>query len=102
MGHFWSTANSIVTVSWGFFVIVIAMFPSSKSVDKKDMNYTVVLTCGVWILSMIYFFLYKYKHYHGPKSNLEDSSALESDEAEQVPVAHSTKNSVIEKSPLSA
>ena len=102
MGHFWSTANSIVTVSWGFFVIVIAMFPSSKSVDKKDMNYTVVLTCGVWILSMIYFFLYKYKHYHGPKSNLEDASALESDEAEQVPVAHSTKNSVIEKSPLSA
>jgi amino acid transporter len=102
MGHFWSTANSIVTVSWGFFVIVIAMFPSSKSVDKKDMNYTVVLTCGVWILSMIYFFLYKYKHYHGPKSNLEDSSALESDEAEQVPVAHSTKNSVMEKSPLSA
>ncbi|GMM46323.1 hypothetical protein DAPK24_028980 [Pichia kluyveri] len=86
MGYFWSTLNSIITCSWGIFVIVISMIPANKKVNKTDMNYTVVITCGVWILSMIYFFIYKYKYYHGPKSNLngEDNISSES-EAEKVP-----------------
>lgn len=97
LGHFWSRINSIITCSWGLFVIVLSMIPATKAVDKTDMNYTVVITCGVWILSMIYFFVYKYKYYHGPKSNLspEDEAAIEAKmetEAEQIPVPTNEKN----------
>ncbi|KAG0683749.1 GABA-specific high-affinity permease [Pichia californica] len=98
MGKTLSTINSCITCSWGAFVIVISMIPANKSVDKKDMNYTVVITCGVWILSMVYFFVYKYKHYHGPKSNLspEEEGAIEAimdhNEAEQIPVSSNEKN----------
>lgn len=93
MGHFWSTINSTITCCWALFVIVLSMIPATKKVDKKDMNYTVVITCGVWILSMIYFFAYKYKVYHGPKSNLspEEEAAVDS-EAEQIPVVGDVKS----------
>lgn len=93
LGAFWSKINSIITCAWGLFVIVLSMIPSSKVVDKTDMNYTVVITCGVWILSMVYFFVYKYKHYHGPKSNLspEQEVAVYDTEAEQVPIPQNSK-----------
>jgi amino acid transporter len=79
LGHKWSKINNIISCSWGAFIMLLCMFPASKHPDKTDMNYTVVLSFGVWILAMIYFFTYKYKHFHGPKSNLtpEDAIALE-------------------------
>lgn len=46
------------------------MFPDNKGVTKSTMNYTCVINGGVWLLSVIYFFVYGYKHYHGPKTNL--------------------------------
>jgi amino acid transporter len=91
LGEFWSKINSAITVSWGLFVIVIAMIPSEKHPDKTNMNYTVVITCGVWILSMVYFFVYKYKFYHGPKSNLAPEDTVSS-EADNIPIEHEVKN----------
>ncbi|KAG7920872.1 hypothetical protein KL927_000116 [Ogataea polymorpha] len=61
-----------ISCLWTAFVLVLCMFPSNKTVQKDTMNYNVVISCGVWILSFIYFFVYKYKHFHGPRSNLDD------------------------------
>ncbi|GMG39270.1 unnamed protein product [Ambrosiozyma monospora] len=60
------------------------MFPSTKSVDKTDMNYTCVITGGVWILSLVYFAVYKRKVYHGPKTNLGPEDGTEID---KIPVS---------------
>lgn len=67
-----SLVVNIVTLAWMMFVIVLAMFPNSKQVDKDTMNYSVVINCGIWILGALYYALYKKKFFHGPKSNLDE------------------------------
>ena len=61
---------NIISCLWVAYVIVMSMFPDSKTVTKDTMNYTCVINGGVWLLSLVYFFVYGYRHYHGPKSNL--------------------------------
>lgn len=91
LGPTLSKINGWITVSWGLFVFVIAMIPASRHPTKTDMNYTVVITMGVWILSMIYFFVYRYKLYHGPKSNLQPEQAAE-DGTEEIQIENKLKN----------
>lgn len=71
-----STINNWISCSWGAYIMLLCMFPANKDPVKTDMNYTVVLSFGVWILAMIYFFVYKYKYFHGPKSNLSPEDAV--------------------------
>jgi amino acid transporter len=68
---------NVISILFMVFVIILAMFPSSRSVDKKDMNYAVVINCGIWILSVVYFYAYKKKYYTGPKSNLDEDEYLD-------------------------
>ncbi|KGU29635.1 hypothetical protein MG7_01701 [Candida albicans P34048] len=67
-----STLINIVSVGWTGYVIVLCMFPDSITVDKNSMNYTVVINVGVWLLALIYYFVWGYRFYTGPKSNLEE------------------------------
>ncbi|RLV89007.1 GABA-specific permease [Spathaspora sp. JA1] len=67
-----STFINCVTSCWVVFIIVLAMFPDSRDVDKNTMNYTVVINCGMWILSLIYFYVWGYRSYTGPVTNLDD------------------------------
>ena len=53
------------------YAIVLSMFPDSRKVDKASMNYTVVINVGVWLLALIYYFVWGYRFYSGPKSNLD-------------------------------
>ncbi|EGW34079.1 uncharacterized protein SPAPADRAFT_148468 [Spathaspora passalidarum NRRL Y-27907] len=71
-GKIISRIINCVTSCWVVFVIVLAMFPDSRDVDKDSMNYTVVINCGMWILSLIYFYVWGYRTYTGPVSNLDD------------------------------
>lgn len=81
MGDRLSTINNWISCAWGAYIMLLCMFPANKFPVKTNMNYTVVISFGVWILAMIYFFLYKYKYFHGPKSNLapEDVISLENE-----------------------
>ncbi|KAL6452381.1 UGA4 GABA-specific permease [Candida maltosa Xu316] len=67
-----SNLINIVSVGWAGYVIVLCMFPDSLHVDKDTMNYTVVINVGVWLLSLVYYFVWGYKFYTGPKSNLDE------------------------------
>ncbi|CAH2352002.1 GABA-specific permease [[Candida] railenensis] len=71
LGKVGNTIVHCITVVWIVYVIIMSMFPSSKTVDKETMNYTVVINVGVWILALVYYFVYGYKVFSGPKSNLE-------------------------------
>ncbi|KAG0683679.1 GABA-specific high-affinity permease [Pichia californica] len=73
-----------ISCAWGLFIMVLVCFPATKKVDKTDMNYCVVITVGVWLLSLIFFFTYKYKYYHGPKSNLDDEKIEEVSSIEEI------------------
>lgn len=59
------------------------MFPGDTQLTASTMNYTDIINGGIWLLSLAYFFTYGYKHYHGPKSDVnsvdeEDMSSAES------------------------
>lgn len=86
LGKILSPIVGWIAVLWGFFVLLLCMFPTYKSVDKTTMNYTCVITGGMWILSVIYFFVWKYKFFHGPKSNLSqaEQALLEAEIPEDV------------------
>lgn len=69
---------NVTTCLWVTYVIIMSMFPEGKTVTPETMNYTSVINGGVWLLSLVYFFLHGYKHYHGPKSNLTPDHTTDS------------------------
>ncbi|CAK7891892.1 GABA-specific permease [[Candida] anglica] len=80
MGDFWSPVISWTAVAFICFVIVMVMFPANPNPQSTTMNYTCVITPGVWILSLIYYFVYAHKHYHGPQKTVDiDESELEAE-----------------------
>ncbi|KAK6454106.1 GABA-specific high-affinity permease [Scheffersomyces xylosifermentans] len=48
------------------YTFVMVMLPASRNPTKDNMNYTCVITPSVWILSLIYYYVYAHKNYHGP------------------------------------
>ncbi|WPK27668.1 hypothetical protein PUMCH_005065 [Australozyma saopauloensis] len=82
-----------ITSAWVIFVIVLAMFPDNPDPTAQTMNYTAAINGGVWLLAVVYYFVYGYKHYHGPKSNLStiDGTVEHTESAEYVTTKHSTE-----------
>ncbi|CAH2355932.1 GABA-specific permease [[Candida] railenensis] len=66
LGKFWSPVISWTAVAFIVFVIIMVMFPAGVNPDRETMNYTCVITPGVWILSLVYYMVYAHKNYHGP------------------------------------
>lgn len=88
------TLSSIVgwtACAWGAFIVVLVCFPATKTVTKENMNYCIVITGGVWILSAVLFFTYKYKYYHGPRSNLENVDPDVISSTEELSYQHKSK-----------
>lgn len=83
-GSMVTTTIHAITVLWIVFIIILSMFPDNKTVDKATMNYTVVINGGIWLLSIVYYFVYGYREYAGPKSNLESSSESNSENGDIV------------------
>ncbi|ODV65669.1 amino acid transporter [Hyphopichia burtonii NRRL Y-1933] len=64
------------------FSIVMVMFPSNRNPSVDDMNYTCVITPGVWILSLGYYLIYAHKIYHGPRKTVAEEEE-DADEEER-------------------
>uniref|UniRef100_A0A0L0NTC7 Amino acid permease n=1 Tax=Candidozyma auris TaxID=498019 RepID=A0A0L0NTC7_CANAR len=88
LGEFWSRVNGWVSTCFIAFTIVMVMFPTNKNPDKDTMNYTCVITPGVWILSLGYYMIYAKKVYHGPAKTAvvpgQGASSDESDDIEKI------------------
>ncbi|CCH45754.1 GABA-specific permease [Wickerhamomyces ciferrii] len=100
-GKILSPIINFVTIVYQLFIVILAMFPDSTKVEgPSTMNYAVAVNCGVWVLSMIYFAVWKHKTYHGPKSNLDDDD----DDYDSLSVhdghemTHQSSSGIIEKS----
>lgn len=72
LGKIWSPIINWISILFQLLIIIMVCFPDNKQVTPDTMNYTIVVNGGTWIISMIYFYVYKYKTYTGPKSNLDD------------------------------
>lgn len=80
LGDFWSRVNGWVSTIFIVYSIVMVMFPTNKNPDKDSMNYTCVITPGVWILSLTYYWVYAHKVYHGPAKTVDVPDEVTSDE----------------------
>ncbi|KAG9103315.1 hypothetical protein FRC07_010027, partial [Ceratobasidium sp. 392] len=63
------TVNSLCIV-WTIFVAIILAFPTVRPVTQLNMNYASVITIGVMVCSLAWYFAGARKHYHGPTGNL--------------------------------
>ncbi|KAJ1306034.1 hypothetical protein OPQ81_010747 [Rhizoctonia solani] len=64
---------NILCILWTLFVAVILALPTIIPVTQLNMNYASVITAGVMICSLAWYFAGARKHYHGPTSNLGPS-----------------------------
>lgn len=78
LGEFWSRVNGWISVIFAFYCIIMVMFPINRNPDRDTMNYTCVITPGVWILSLLYYYVYAHKIYHGPAKTIDVKSQEES------------------------
>lgn len=78
LGKIFSPLINFISIIFQGFKMILACFPDNKKVkDAKSMNYAVVVNCGVWILSIVYYYAYKKRAYCGPKSNLGEDQLIE-------------------------
>ncbi|CUA67006.1 putative amino-acid permease C15C4,04c [Schizosaccharomyces pombe 972h-] [Rhizoctonia solani] len=63
------TVNTMC-ILWTLFVAVILALPTIRPVTQLNMNYASVITAGVMICSLAWYFGGARKHYHGPTGNL--------------------------------
>ncbi|OBA20962.1 amino acid transporter [Metschnikowia bicuspidata var. bicuspidata NRRL YB-4993] len=76
LGPLWSRVNGWISIVFVVYTIVMVMFPTDTNPTRETMNYTVVLTPGVWILSAVYYYVYAHKSYHGPAKTVDDDGDL--------------------------
>ncbi|GIZ43014.1 hypothetical protein CKM354_000626000 [Cercospora kikuchii] len=62
----WGILNNLYACCYMTFVIFWSVWPPTYKVTASTMNYSVVITGGVLILSAAYFYAYAKKHYKGP------------------------------------
>lgn len=81
LGEFWSRFNGWLSTIFIVYTIVMVMFPTNLNPNVQSMNYTCVITPGVWILSLLYYYVYAHKIYHGPTKTVDvkdqDESSVE-------------------------
>ncbi|CAK7262471.1 hypothetical protein SEPCBS57363_000060 [Sporothrix epigloea] len=60
------TINNIYACCYMIFVIFFSLWPSVYRPDATTMNYSIVITSGVLIFSLIWYFIRARKEYNGP------------------------------------
>ncbi|WPG99237.1 amino acid transporter [Acrodontium crateriforme] len=70
------TINNIYACCYMVFVIFWSVWPPTAKVDASSMNYSVVVTGGVMILSTIWFFVRGKREYKGPLIDEEVASKM--------------------------
>ncbi|KAH7096164.1 APC amino acid permease [Auriculariales sp. MPI-PUGE-AT-0066] len=76
MGDGWlGFAANWICICWTLFISVIFSLPTVRPVTKDTMNYASVITVGVLVLSLLWYFVQARHHYVGPISDIEPSAA---------------------------
>jgi len=63
---------NLSSIIWTLFVSVIFSLPTYLPVTKDTMNYAAVITGGVVLLAMIWYFIDGRRHYRGPHAYVTD------------------------------
>lgn len=78
MGRLCSKIIAFCSCVYLFFVVtVLSNMPTTKNPTKDTMNYTVVINCGIWIFSLVYYFAWGHRNYTGPQITVETMEGAE-------------------------
>lgn len=78
MGKFISPIVNWISILFEAFIIILVFFPAQQhGITPDTMNYSCVFVGAVWFCSIAYYYAWKHKEFHGPKSNLTDSEYQE-------------------------
>ncbi|KAK4056357.1 polyamine transporter tpo5 [Microbotryomycetes sp. JL221] len=70
-------AIPLIAIFWTSFVVIILALPTVIPVTKDNMNYASVVTGGVMILSLAWYYAGGRRHYKGPRNVIaEENDAL--------------------------
>ena len=64
--------NNIFAVCFMTFVWFFALWPPQTPVDAATMNYASLMTGGVTIFSIVYYWLWAHKEYKGPRVEVRE------------------------------
>ncbi|KAL4066403.1 amino acid/polyamine transporter I [Scleroderma yunnanense] len=76
---------NVACISWTLFVFVVFSLPTVLPVTKENMNYAIVITVSVIVLSGLWYILSAHRHYHGPTSNLGGATGAKPGTYEEKP-----------------
>jgi choline transport protein len=62
----WGTINNAYACAYMIFVIFWSVWPPATPVSSSTMNYSIVVTGGVMILSVVWYYIRGKKEYDGP------------------------------------
>lgn len=71
LGKVMTQVNGWISVLYIVYAIIMVMFPRDRNPIADTMNYTCVIAPGVWLLSLVYYWVYARKVYHGPTKTAE-------------------------------
>ncbi|KAK3614431.1 hypothetical protein LTR56_025339 [Elasticomyces elasticus] len=66
LGQLWGSFVDITGLCFLSLVWVLAWFPYTKPVIPSGINYAPIITAGVVLLGVLYYFAYARKHYQNP------------------------------------
>lgn len=92
LGHILSRVNSVIASAFCLVVIcLITLFPSDVPVTSPaDMNWSIVVCVGVWLIALIWYVVHARKVYRGPAmtNEYETSMVLDGSEVNGSEVRH--------------
>lgn len=89
LGKFFTQVNGWISVIYTLYAVIMVMFPQNRNPLPDEMNYTVVIAPGVWLLSLLYYVVYARKVYHGPTKTTDlDDEDDTSSSVEQMRIAY--------------
>ncbi|KAK4051529.1 polyamine transporter tpo5 [Microbotryomycetes sp. JL201] len=65
-------AVPLIAIFWTSFVVIILALPTIVPVTKDNMNYASVVTGGVMIISLVWYYAGGRRHYKGPRNVLAE------------------------------
>lgn len=79
LGEPWSAIVNAIMVVWTLFACIILCFPTVYPISARSFNWAWVMTLGVMLLAVTWFFLRGHKTYHGPQRDIPTPLPLDRD-----------------------
>jgi amino acid transporter len=90
----WGLPVAVIAIAWMSLISVVFLFPVTPQTDAQDMNYSVVVTGGTLILSLVWYYFPKYGGvywFKGPVSTIDNGETSSSETSSEIEKSRAAK-----------